>query len=43
MPIPVQVVDLAEPASNDRITGRENPADWGFTHIDELWSRPSAH
>lgn len=43
MPIPVQVVDLAQPGCNDRVTGRESPADWGFTHIEELWARPTAH
>ncbi len=40
MPIPVQVLNLADPAANDKIVGREAPQDWGFSHIDDLWSKP---
>ena len=40
MPIPVQVLDLADPAIDDKIVSRESPQDWGFSHIDELWSKP---
>jgi putative nucleotidyltransferase with HDIG domain len=40
MPIPVQVLDLADPAVDDKIVGREAAQDWGFSHIDELWSKP---
>ena len=40
MPIPVQVLDLADPATDDKIVGRESPQEWGFNHIDELWSKP---
>lgn len=40
MPIPVQVLNLADPATNDKIVGREMPQDWGFSHIDDLWSKP---
>lgn len=40
MPIPVQVLNLADPAANDKIVGREAPHDWGFSHIDDLWSKP---
>jgi hypothetical protein len=40
MPIPVQVLNLADPATNDKIVGREIPQDWGFSHIDDLWSKP---
>lgn len=36
MPIPVQVLDLT--TTNDRITGREPPENWGFTHLEELWN-----
>lgn len=36
MPIPVQRLDLG--SSNDRIVGRESPAQWGFKHLDGLWS-----
>jgi len=38
MPIPVQVLDLAASGTTDRITGREPPENWGFTHLDELWN-----
>ena len=31
-----QLLDLAN--SNDKIIGRENPAVWGFKHLDELWA-----
>lgn len=37
MPIPVEILDLANPHSSDQIVGRESPSDWGFTHLDELW------
>jgi putative nucleotidyltransferase with HDIG domain len=40
MPIPVQMLDLAQPSCTDKITGREMPQDWGFTHLDELWAKP---
>lgn len=39
MPIPVQQLDLSQPEVNDKIIGRESPQDWGFTHLDEFWSR----
>lgn len=38
MPIPVQLLDLAHPAEKDAIVGREPAEDWGFTHLDDLWS-----
>ncbi len=41
LPIPLQVLDLAQPGCADRIVGREAPADWGFEHLDELWARPA--
>ncbi|MDG0854256.1 HD-GYP domain-containing protein [Roseateles puraquae] len=41
MPIPVQLVDLAAPLTNDRIAGREPPENWNFSHLEELWN-PSA-
>jgi hypothetical protein len=40
LPIPVQVLDLAQPACTDKITGREIPQDWGFTNLEYLWARP---
>ena len=36
MPIPVQRVDLS--TGNDRITGREPAAQWGFKNLDALWA-----
>ncbi|MEH0167573.1 HD-GYP domain-containing protein [Roseateles microcysteis] len=38
MPIPVELLDLS--SSNDRIVGREVPADWGFKNLDEFWTQP---
>lgn len=40
MPIPLQVLDLSQPDANDKIVGRETPQDWGFSHLDDLWSKP---
>lgn len=36
LPIPQVVVNLAE--QSDKIVGRENAEEWGFKHVDELWS-----
>ena len=33
-----EMVDLAHPRSPGRIVAREDPAAWGLTRIDELWS-----
>ena len=33
-----EVIDLAHPRCTHRIVGREDPAAWGLTRIDELWS-----
>ena len=41
MPIPVQVLDLGAPGTNDRIAGREPPENWGFNHLEELWNPKS--
>ena len=38
LPISVQTLDLANPTSRDRIVGRESPDDWGFTHLDDIWT-----
>jgi putative nucleotidyltransferase with HDIG domain len=32
-----ELLDLADPRSNHRIIGREDPAAWGLTRIDDLW------
>lgn len=37
MPIELKLIDLAS-ESNDRIVGREDAAQWGFTHLNELWN-----
>ncbi|WIV96481.1 HD-GYP domain-containing protein [Kinneretia aquatilis] len=39
LPIPVQMLDLANPANSDRVVGRESPQDWGFTHLDDIWRK----
>ena len=40
LPIPVQLLDLSQPDCSDKIIGRELPQDWGFGHLDELWTKP---
>jgi HD-GYP domain-containing protein (c-di-GMP phosphodiesterase class II) len=35
--LPVELLDLSWPGCNDRITGREDPATWGFKDLDKLW------
>lgn len=32
-----QEVDLSRPGVNDRILGREDPAEWGFSNLDDFW------
>ncbi|MBB2484365.1 HD-GYP domain-containing protein [Mitsuaria sp. WAJ17] len=39
LPIPTELVNLDLPAATDRIVSRENPTDWGFKHLDELWMK----
>ncbi len=36
---PIQQVDLdlSRPGANDRIVGREDPAQWGFGNLDDFW------
>ncbi|KAB0520689.1 MULTISPECIES: HD-GYP domain-containing protein [Pseudomonas] len=36
IPIPQSVLNLAE--QPDKIIGRESAEEWGFKHVDELWS-----
>ena len=35
--VPVEL-DLSSPQCSDRIVGREDPAAWGFSNLDTLWS-----
>lgn len=32
-----QEVDLSRPGANDRIVGREDPGEWGFSNLDDFW------
>ena len=36
---PIQQLDLnlSRPGANDRIVGREDPAQWGFGNLDDFW------
>ncbi len=38
MRITPQVVDLSRPSVSEKIAGREDPAKWKFSDLDELWS-----
>ena len=40
MPIAPVLIDLSRQGCNDRIVGRESPAQWGFSFLDELWLPP---
>jgi hypothetical protein len=40
MPIPPVRIELASPKCNDRIIGRESPADWQGAPLDDLWLDP---
>ena len=39
MPIPTLTLDLSRADAGDKIVGREQAADWGFTHLDDLWRK----
>lgn len=42
--IPPVLVDLARPGCAEKIAGREDPAQWNFPDLNELWSGlPTAH
>lgn len=36
-PIPIQIIDLAAKNCKERIEGPEEPADWDFKSLDNLW------
>ena len=38
MPVPLRVIDLAEPGLADRIVARESNEAWQFKHLDALWA-----
>ncbi len=35
--LPPEIIDLASPGCNEKITAHENPAKWGFPDLEELW------
>lgn len=37
-----EIVDLAAPHANNAIIGREDPSDWPFRNLEELWSPADA-
>lgn len=37
-PIPQEILDLSKLVGRDKIVGRESVEEWGFLHVDELWS-----
>lgn len=37
--IPVELLDLSSPASQDKITGHEDPVLWGIHDVNALWSQ----
>ncbi|MEX2375702.1 MAG: HD-GYP domain-containing protein [Dehalococcoidia bacterium] len=41
-PMYVKTLDLAQPGISDRIVGCENPEDWNFPDLNELWAGDSA-
>lgn len=39
--IPIEVIDLSRPNCKHKITGREDPAQWGFPDLVEMWAEPA--
>ena len=35
------IIDLSQPSTNEKIVSREDPAQWKFSDLNELWSIPS--
>jgi HD-GYP domain-containing protein (c-di-GMP phosphodiesterase class II) len=42
LPLEPQVVDLSSPSVIDQIESRENPENWNFPYLNELWDGDSA-
>jgi len=42
MRMPPEVLTLSEPGCRDRIEAREDPQEWNFPDLDELWTEPGA-
>jgi len=40
--MPPEVLTLSEPGCRDRIEAREDPQEWNFPDLDELWTEPGA-
>lgn len=38
--IPIKIVDLSKPATNDEIVAMQKAEDWGVNDVDELWAKP---
>lgn len=38
--IPIKIVDLSKPATNDEIVAMQKAEDWGINDVDELWAKP---
>ncbi|MDD5297300.1 MAG: HD-GYP domain-containing protein [Rhodocyclaceae bacterium] len=35
--LPPELIDLSWPGCDDKVSGREDPAKWGFKDLDKLW------
>jgi len=42
LPLERQIVDLASPGTVDQIESRENPENWNFPYLNELWDGDAA-
>ena len=39
--IPIKIVDLSKPASNDEVVALDKAENWGINDVDELWAKPA--
>ncbi len=39
--IPIKIVDLSKPASNDEVIALDKAENWGINDVDELWAKPA--